>query len=123
MLWRPYWRASSCTPLMHRRWYVDSSCDCPVITFTAHGLFYSYTCYRATHEICQLILCLRQHVCMLQALVMPVLVRGLRDRSAEAKRRAALIIGSMCSMAADARDLVPYLDGIMPGLKASVHTA
>ncbi|KAG5182622.1 armadillo-type protein [Tribonema minus] len=54
------------------------------------------------------------------ALVMPVLVRGLRDRSAEAKRRAALIIGSMSTMAADPKDLVPYLDGIMPGLKATV---
>jgi hypothetical protein len=54
---------------------------------------------------------------------MPVLVRGLKDRSAEAKRRAALIIGSMTSMAADAKDLLPYLDAVLPGLKVYTYIA
>jgi hypothetical protein len=54
------------------------------------------------------------------ALLMPVLQRGLKDRSADAKRKSALIVGNMCTMAADSKDLVPYLDAILPGLKSTV---
>jgi hypothetical protein len=55
------------------------------------------------------------------ALLIPIIQRGLRDRAADLKRKAALITGNMCSMIADARDLVPYLPALLPGLKATVR--
>ncbi|CAM9143400.1 unnamed protein product, partial [Chrysoparadoxa australica] len=54
------------------------------------------------------------------ALIVPVVQRGFKDRSAEAKRRAALIIGNMCTMISDTKDLKPYMDIILPGLKATL---
>ncbi|CAM9338279.1 unnamed protein product [Discosporangium mesarthrocarpum] len=53
------------------------------------------------------------------ALLVPVLQRGLKDRSAEVKRKAALITGNTCSMISDAKNLLPYLSAIVPGLKAT----
>ena len=55
------------------------------------------------------------------ALLMPILIRGLKDRSALNKRYAALITGNMCSMIDDpVRDFGPYLGVLLPGLKATV---
>ncbi len=54
------------------------------------------------------------------ALLMPVLQRGLKDRSADTKRKSALIVGNMCAMAHDPTDLAPYMSSILPGLKATV---
>ncbi|GLD92999.1 hypothetical protein PINS_up001591 [Pythium insidiosum] len=51
------------------------------------------------------------------ALVMPIITRGLRDRGGDAKKKAALIVGSMCSMINDAKDLVPYMEMVLPSLK------
>ncbi len=51
------------------------------------------------------------------ALLIPVLQRGLRDRVADVKRKAALITGNMCSMISGAKDLLPYLPAVMPGLQ------
>lgn len=53
------------------------------------------------------------------ALLVPVLQRGLKDRSADVKRKAALITGNTCSMISEAKDLRPYLPAILPGLKAT----
>lgn len=53
------------------------------------------------------------------ALLVPVLRRGLKDRSADVKRKAALITGNTCSMISEAKDLLPYLEVILPGLKAT----
>lgn len=53
------------------------------------------------------------------ALLVPVLQRGLKDRSADVKRKAALITGNTCSMISEAKDLLPYLSAIMPGLKST----
>ncbi|CAM9376956.1 unnamed protein product, partial [Choristocarpus tenellus] len=53
------------------------------------------------------------------ALLVPVLQRGLKDRSAEVKRKAALITGNTCSMISDAKDLLPYISVIISGLKAT----
>lgn len=53
------------------------------------------------------------------ALLVPVLQRGLKDRSADVKRKAALITGNTCTMISEAKDLVPYLTAILPGLKAT----
>ncbi|OQR88225.1 translational activator GCN1 [Achlya hypogyna] len=54
------------------------------------------------------------------ALVMPVLQRGLTDRVSETKKKAALIVGNMCSMVNDAKDLAPYLDTISPCLQTQL---
>eukprot|EP00002_Diphylleia_rotans_P033723 TRINITY_DN719_c0_g2_i1.p1 TRINITY_DN719_c0_g2~~TRINITY_DN719_c0_g2_i1.p1 ORF type:complete len:2625 (-),score=670.03 TRINITY_DN719_c0_g2_i1:1508-9382(-) len=50
------------------------------------------------------------------ALIVPVLHRGLRERNSETKKRAAQIIGSMCSLS-DAKDLIPYLPMMLPTLR------
>ncbi|KAF0720449.1 Aste57867_293 [Aphanomyces stellatus] len=54
------------------------------------------------------------------ALIMPILQRGLMDRLSETKKKAALIVGNMCSMINDAKDLVPYLDTIAPCLQVQL---
>jgi len=52
------------------------------------------------------------------SLIVPVLHRGLRAPSAQAKRRTAHITGSMCSLLADPKDIVPYMDMLLPQLQA-----
>lgn len=52
------------------------------------------------------------------ALVVPILHRGLRDRTATTKRYGALITGNICTMINDPRDFVPYLPTLIPDLKA-----
>ncbi len=47
------------------------------------------------------------------ALVMPILERGLKERSAEVKKKAAHILGSMVSLT-EPKDLIPYLSSIIP---------
>ncbi|KAI8915645.1 armadillo-type protein [Gorgonomyces haynaldii] len=50
------------------------------------------------------------------ALLVPIIFRGLNERSAETKRKAAQIMGNMASLTEE-RDLVPYLDTLVPSLK------
>ena len=54
------------------------------------------------------------------ALIVPVVYRGLRDRSASSKRYAALIAGNMCTMISDPRDLHPYIQTLLPGLQLAL---
>lgn len=54
------------------------------------------------------------------ALILPVVIRGLRDRSAGGKRKAAKIVGSMCHLVTNPKDLVPYIPDIVPEIKHSV---
>ena len=54
------------------------------------------------------------------ALLIPVLERGMKDRSADTKRKAALIGGNMCSMISDPKDMLPYLPALLPGLQQTV---
>ncbi|POM68471.1 Translational activator GCN1 [Phytophthora palmivora] len=54
------------------------------------------------------------------ALVMPIISRGLKDRTGDSKKKAALIVGSMCSMINDAKDLVPYIETVLPSLKTQL---
>ncbi len=49
--------------------------------------------------------------------VVPILERGLRERSAETKKKAAQITGNLASLT-DAKDFVPYLNTLLP----LVHT-
>ncbi|RUS31239.1 hypothetical protein BC938DRAFT_478212 [Jimgerdemannia flammicorona] len=50
------------------------------------------------------------------ALVMPILERGLKERSTEIKTKSSQIVGNMSSLT-DQKDLIPYLPRLMPGLK------
>ncbi|KAI9103109.1 armadillo-type protein [Phlyctochytrium arcticum] len=50
------------------------------------------------------------------ALLVPILHRGLKERSTDIKKRAAQIMGNMATLT-DPKDLTPYLPTLMPGLK------
>ena len=50
-------------------------------------------------------------------LLVPILGRALRDRTADIKRKSAMITGNMCAMIADQSVLVPYLPQVVPELK------
>ena len=52
------------------------------------------------------------------ALLVPILLRGLKERSTETKKHSALIIGNMLSMVGDAKAVKPYLEELLPVLKA-----
>lgn len=47
------------------------------------------------------------------ALVVPIIERGLRERSADTKKKAAQIVGNMASLT-DSKDFVPYLSQLLP---------
>ncbi|KAF9234000.1 armadillo-type protein [Melanogaster broomeanus] len=47
------------------------------------------------------------------ALVIPIIERGLRDRGAEGKKKAAQIVGNLASLT-DSKDFVPYLSALLP---------
>ncbi|KAG9284337.1 hypothetical protein G9A89_007492, partial [Geosiphon pyriformis] len=50
------------------------------------------------------------------ALVMPILERGLKERSTDVKKKSSQIVGNMASLT-DFKDLIPYLERLLPGLK------
>ncbi|CDO72622.1 hypothetical protein BN946_scf184985.g41 [Trametes cinnabarina] len=47
------------------------------------------------------------------ALVIPIIERGLRERSADTKKKAAQIVGNLASLT-DSKDFVPYLSRLLP---------
>ncbi|KAJ7623265.1 armadillo-type protein [Roridomyces roridus] len=47
------------------------------------------------------------------ALVVPILERGLRERGADIKKKAAQIVGNLASLT-DSKDFVPYLSNLLP---------
>ncbi|KAJ7066647.1 armadillo-type protein [Mycena amicta] len=47
------------------------------------------------------------------ALVVPIIERGLRERGAETKKKAAQIVGNLASLT-DSKDFVPYLSELLP---------
>ncbi|KIJ63493.1 hypothetical protein HYDPIDRAFT_175892 [Hydnomerulius pinastri MD-312] len=47
------------------------------------------------------------------ALVIPIIERGLRERGAEGKKKAAQIVGNLASLT-DSKDFVPYLSTLLP---------
>lgn len=56
----------------------------------------------------------------LQALIIPVVHRGLRDRSGDIKKRASRIVGNLCALVNDPKDMSPYLASLMPELQGAL---
>lgn len=50
------------------------------------------------------------------SLIVPILMRGLSDRATDTKKKAALIVGNICSLA-NKSDVMPYLPQLLPPLK------
>ena len=51
------------------------------------------------------------------AIIMPILHKSLKDRSTETKKSGCQIVGSMCSLIGDAKDMEPYLPMVLPELQ------
>lgn len=51
---------------------------------------------------------------------MPVVQRGLKDRSGDIKKRAARIVGNLSALANDPRDMAPYVARLLPELQAAL---
>ncbi|CAM6126914.1 unnamed protein product [Calypogeia fissa] len=51
------------------------------------------------------------------ALLVPIVHRGLRERSAETKKKAAQIVGNMSSLVTEHKDMLPYLGLLLPEVK------
>eukprot|EP00300_Choanocystis_sp_HF-7_P006601 c14796_g1_i1.p1 GENE.c14796_g1_i1~~c14796_g1_i1.p1 ORF type:complete len:1325 (+),score=363.83 c14796_g1_i1:394-3975(+) len=51
------------------------------------------------------------------ALIIPILRRGLKDTNMDVKRKTAQIVGSMCSLITNPKDVLPYLPNLLPPLK------
>ncbi|KAH7883448.1 armadillo-type protein [Phlebopus sp. FC_14] len=47
------------------------------------------------------------------ALVIPIIERGLRERGADGKKKAAQVVGNLASLT-DSKDFVPYLSSLLP---------
>merc|ERR1719359_1260553 len=48
------------------------------------------------------------------AVVIPILTRGLRDRSEKTKRRACVIVDNMCKLVPNVAEIQPFLPELMP---------
>ncbi|KAI4350125.1 hypothetical protein L6164_010637 [Bauhinia variegata] len=51
------------------------------------------------------------------ALLVPIVHRALRERSAETKKKAAQIVGNMCSLVTEPKDMIPYIGLLLPEVK------
>jgi hypothetical protein len=50
-------------------------------------------------------------------ILIPILARALKDRSADLKRKSSSITGNICSMINDPKIIIPYFPQMIPGLK------
>lgn len=50
-------------------------------------------------------------------ILIPILCRALKDRSADLKRKSSAIMGNICTMISDAKIIVPYFPQMIPGLQ------
>jgi len=55
------------------------------------------------------------------AVMVPVLSRALKERRIEHKKRASMVVGNMCGLVLNGKDLVPYVPVLMPELAACVR--
>lgn len=55
------------------------------------------------------------------ALLVPIVHRGLRERSAETKKKAAQIVGNMCSLVTEPKDMIPYIGLLLPEVKKVIE--
>ncbi|XWS64788.1 hypothetical protein CRYUN_Cryun05aG0033900 [Craigia yunnanensis] len=51
------------------------------------------------------------------ALLVPIVHRGSRERSADTKKKAAQIVGNMCSLVTEPKDMIPYIGLLLPEVK------
>ncbi|KAK7258608.1 hypothetical protein RIF29_24189 [Crotalaria pallida] len=51
------------------------------------------------------------------ALLVPIVHRGLRERSHDTKKRASQIVGNMCSLVTEPKDMIPYIGLLLPEVK------
>ncbi|UPQ98417.1 ARM repeat domain-containing protein [Chloropicon primus] len=51
------------------------------------------------------------------SLIMPILMHGLQERSKTNKKKAAQIVGSLCQLVTDSKDMSSYMDDIILSLK------
>ncbi|KAF6144359.1 hypothetical protein GIB67_024586 [Kingdonia uniflora] len=51
------------------------------------------------------------------ALLVPIVHRGLRERSSDTKKKAAQIAGNMCSLVTEPKDMIPYIGLLLPEIK------
>lgn len=51
------------------------------------------------------------------ALLVPIVHRGLRERSSETKKKASQIVGNMCSLVTEPKDMIPYIGLLLPEVK------
>ena len=57
------------------------------------------------------------------AVVLPVILRGLRERTKELKQKAATTFGNICALVDDPRDLIAFIPVLLPELeKAEEHS-
>ena len=54
------------------------------------------------------------------ALIVPVLIRGLRQPKADMKKKASKIAGNMSALVADPKDMAPYIPMLVPELKKAL---
>ncbi|KAK9857624.1 hypothetical protein WJX84_011127, partial [Apatococcus fuscideae] len=54
------------------------------------------------------------------ALITPVISRGLRDRSGDTKKRAGRIVGNLCTLINDPKDMAPYVPSLLSDLRTSL---
>lgn len=54
------------------------------------------------------------------ALIVPIVRRGLRDRSTSIKRMSAQVVGSICSLISDVKDILPYTSTLLKYIKQIV---
>ena len=51
------------------------------------------------------------------AVVLPIILRGLRERTKELKQKAAVTCGNICALVDDVRDLNPFIPSLKPELE------
>ncbi|ABN67718.1 translation elongation factor [Scheffersomyces stipitis CBS 6054] len=56
------------------------------------------------------------------SIMVPLLSRGLAERDTAIKRKAAVIVDNMCKLVEDPQVVAPFLDKLLPGLKANFQT-